>query len=262
MKGCPLIKEVWQSNRLTALAHEIGAAHRNALGAAQASAGYAIEAGEKLIEAKALLRKSRQWQTWLKETGISVRTAQRYMQVARTPPEKRHTLSLFSFTRALDEIQCHRLVSAKEALFAARARLEKREERERREAAATIYTAEPEAQPPREPVMIIEAHEKRSNLPVLTNADLSKYPMPEWWEARAPARATSSAEQSAREPSTGGSEPAQLDDGARGGLVVVSLELADLKASIRALDDVELVQLKAFFDECLAERFGRRKIRV
>jgi hypothetical protein len=254
MKGCPLMKEVWQSNRLTALAHEIGAAHRNALGAAQASAGYAIEAGEKLIEAKALLRKSRQWQTWLKETGISVRTAQRYMQVARTPPEKRHTLSLFSFTRALDEIQCHRLVSEKEAQFAARARLEKREERERREAAATIYTAEP--------VMIIEAHEKRSNLPVLTNTDLSKHPMPEWWEARAPAWASSSAEQSAREPSTGGSEPAQLDDGARGGLVVVSLKLAGLKASIRALDDAELVELKAFFDEYIAERFGRPIIRV
>jgi hypothetical protein len=76
MKGCPLIKEVWQSNRLTALAHEIGAAHRHALGAAQASAGYAIEAGEKLIFEEANCGASKQptIQTKRMDGGFVLRT--------------------------------------------------------------------------------------------------------------------------------------------------------------------------------------------
>jgi hypothetical protein len=54
-------------------------ARRNALAAATA----ALEAGHKLIEAKALVRHG-EWSAWLRtHRGLSERTAQRYMRLAR-----------------------------------------------------------------------------------------------------------------------------------------------------------------------------------
>jgi hypothetical protein len=91
-----LSREEWQSNRLTALAVEIGQEHTCALRFAETAARHAIRCGERLIEAKALCRPG-QWLGWLKGTGVQERTAQQYMQVARVPPEKRNTVSVLSF---------------------------------------------------------------------------------------------------------------------------------------------------------------------
>lgn len=70
------------SNRLPVLAAEIKAAHAGVKDHAKIAAQYAIDAGHKLIEAKALLKHGT-WLPWLREhCEISERSAQLYMKIA------------------------------------------------------------------------------------------------------------------------------------------------------------------------------------
>ena len=72
-----------ESNRLPILAAEIKLAHLGVRDAARTAAQHAIDAGERLIEAKALVAHG-QWLPWLKEhCEISERSAQLYMKIVR-----------------------------------------------------------------------------------------------------------------------------------------------------------------------------------
>jgi hypothetical protein len=72
------------NNRLTVLAGEICEAHSSCLWHATTSAQQAIEAGNRLIEAKALVKHG-EWMPWLTANcRISDRTASRYMRIARS----------------------------------------------------------------------------------------------------------------------------------------------------------------------------------
>jgi hypothetical protein len=70
------------SNRLPVLADQIRTVHEAARTAARFSADKAIEAGHLLIEAKEAIGHG-QWLPWLKQTGLSERTATGYMRLAR-----------------------------------------------------------------------------------------------------------------------------------------------------------------------------------
>src|SRR3954452_16779988 len=71
-------------NRLAVLAVDIKQAHADVKASAMTVATRAIDAGNALIEAKGLLKHGR-WKKWLSENvSMSERTAQRYMQVARS----------------------------------------------------------------------------------------------------------------------------------------------------------------------------------
>ena len=71
------------SNSLTDLAARIRAEHDAAGDAIKRGVEHAIAAGALLIEAKAQLRHG-QWSPWLKQhCGLSERSAQRYMRIAR-----------------------------------------------------------------------------------------------------------------------------------------------------------------------------------
>jgi hypothetical protein len=91
------------SNRLPILAAEIQAAHAAALAAARTSVEKAVEAGKLLIEAKAALPHG-QWLPWLRDIGLSPRTAQRYMQLALVPADKYVTVAHLGIKRALEAI--------------------------------------------------------------------------------------------------------------------------------------------------------------
>lgn len=70
-------------NRLAVLAAEIKREYRDAQDAAQRTLTHALAAGERLIEAKALIQHGG-WLPWLAEhVGVSTRTAQVYMRLAR-----------------------------------------------------------------------------------------------------------------------------------------------------------------------------------
>lgn len=71
------------SNRLPVLADTVRRAHAGSLESAKTAATFAMEAGAALIEAKALMKHG-QWLPWLKKhCGLSPRSAQGYMQLAR-----------------------------------------------------------------------------------------------------------------------------------------------------------------------------------
>jgi hypothetical protein len=71
-------------NYLAALAADIRALHASARRSAEQVARDAVEAGRKLIEAKAALPHG-QWQAWLRDhADINERTARLYMQLARS----------------------------------------------------------------------------------------------------------------------------------------------------------------------------------
>ncbi len=81
-------------NRLVVLAAEIQAADGRCRRNAEESAAAAIEAGRKLIEAKALLAHGA-WGAWLQDhAGLSDRTARRYMQLARSGLEIGHVADI------------------------------------------------------------------------------------------------------------------------------------------------------------------------
>src|SRR5262249_12074311 len=86
--------------RLTVLAAEIQELHKASELALQTSIEKATEAGKLLIEAKTELPHG-QWLPWLNQIGVSVRTAQRYMQLARV---KYDTVSHLGIKAALAEV--------------------------------------------------------------------------------------------------------------------------------------------------------------
>src|SRR5262245_32261201 len=69
-------------NRLPVLADEVRQAHAAAKTALSEAEGHMADAGDRLNEAKALVGHGG-WLPWLEECGIPVRTAQRYMRLAR-----------------------------------------------------------------------------------------------------------------------------------------------------------------------------------
>ncbi len=74
---------VQTSNRLPVLAEEIKCAHTGVMDAAKTAAERAMEAGNALIEAKALVKHG-QWLPFLKQhCELPERTAQLYMKIAR-----------------------------------------------------------------------------------------------------------------------------------------------------------------------------------
>jgi hypothetical protein len=78
------ITPIEASNSLVDLAARIKAEHDAVGNSLKQSVCHAISAGELLIEAKAQPQlKHGQWLPWLASCGISERTAQRYMRVAR-----------------------------------------------------------------------------------------------------------------------------------------------------------------------------------
>lgn len=99
------------SNRLPILQAEIRTAHAAAIAAAQTAVDRARDAGVRLIEAKELLGHGA-WLPWLKETGISPRTAQDYMQLARIPEAKYATVAHLGIRKALAVIAKKRPVGA------------------------------------------------------------------------------------------------------------------------------------------------------
>ena len=91
------------SNRLPMLQAEIAELHRRGEASQQAALDAYREAGVRLIEAKALLGHG-QWLPWLAEIGISPRTAQHYMRLARLSADKYATVSHLGLRKALDAI--------------------------------------------------------------------------------------------------------------------------------------------------------------
>jgi hypothetical protein len=71
-----------RSNSLADLAARISVEHEAATGAVKRGLQHAISAGDLLLEAKAQLKHG-QWLPWLESCGLSERTAQRYIRLAR-----------------------------------------------------------------------------------------------------------------------------------------------------------------------------------
>jgi hypothetical protein len=76
------ITEIQPSNALTDLRERLKIEHAAVNGAMNESLIHAMAAGDILIEAKAQLKHG-QWLPWLKMSGVSERTAQRYVRLAR-----------------------------------------------------------------------------------------------------------------------------------------------------------------------------------
>ena len=91
------------SNHLPVLAAAIRAAHEAAMATARTSIEKAVEAGRLLIEAKDALPHGG-WLPWLRDVGITPRTAQRYVRLAAIPPDKYDTVSHLGIKGALDAI--------------------------------------------------------------------------------------------------------------------------------------------------------------
>lgn len=71
------------SNRLPVLAAQINEAHDRSIRSFEATVTSAIAAGDRLLEAKSLLKHG-EWLVWLREhCGFSDRTAQNYMRLAK-----------------------------------------------------------------------------------------------------------------------------------------------------------------------------------
>ncbi len=91
------------SNRLPVLAAEIRRAHAGVEDAAKTAAERAIEAGQALVEAKALLKHG-EWLPWLQEhCALSERVAQLYMRIAGSGL-KSETVSLLGLKAAAKAI--------------------------------------------------------------------------------------------------------------------------------------------------------------
>lgn len=71
------------SNRLSVLVAEVQRLHREAEAHSRDAADKAIKTGLALIEAKELVKHG-EWASWLSGAFVSERTAQRYMQLARS----------------------------------------------------------------------------------------------------------------------------------------------------------------------------------
>jgi hypothetical protein len=110
-------------NRLPELIAQIKTAHTETIALARRTLDSAIRAGKLLIEAKALVAHG-QWLPLLKEAGISIQIAQRYMRLAHIPPDKYVTVTHLGIRAALDKIAQHAEEGDEEAeLAAVRARV-------------------------------------------------------------------------------------------------------------------------------------------
>src|SRR5215467_3442763 len=76
------ITKIEPSNSLTDLRERLKIEHAAVNGAMNESLIHAMAAGDILIEAKAQLKHG-QWLPWVKMSGVSERTAQRYVRLAR-----------------------------------------------------------------------------------------------------------------------------------------------------------------------------------
>lgn len=102
MSGAPAVGD----NRLAVLAEDIRALDAKVRRSAEQLAVDAIEAGNRLIEAKEMVPHG-SWESWLaSNTGVSARSAQRYMRLARSGL-KSDTVSLLGLRAALDGIARH-----------------------------------------------------------------------------------------------------------------------------------------------------------
>jgi len=94
------------NNRLASLAAEIRTLDANIQRNALQVAEDAIAAGHRLLEAKELVPHG-EWQDWLRDNvALSVRSAQRYMRLARSGL-KSDTVSLLGLRAALESIASH-----------------------------------------------------------------------------------------------------------------------------------------------------------
>lgn len=81
-----MITKVEGSNYLAELRDRLKDEHAAVAKALKTSLKHALTAGDILIEAKARLKHG-EWLPWIASCGLSVRTAQRYMSLARNRPE-------------------------------------------------------------------------------------------------------------------------------------------------------------------------------
>lgn len=89
------------SNRLPVIEAEVRTEHDACGAAAQTSIEHAIKAGQLLEEAKALLKHGK-WLPWLADNcGLSERTAQRYMRLARNAAKSDSVADLNAAERLL-----------------------------------------------------------------------------------------------------------------------------------------------------------------
>jgi Protein of unknown function (DUF3102) len=92
-----------QPDPLGELAARVREEHRAVQASASSMLQHAIAAGQALTEAKALLIHG-QWLPWLAGVGITPRTAQRYMRVAREYDSVSHLPADASMADALDAL--------------------------------------------------------------------------------------------------------------------------------------------------------------
>jgi hypothetical protein len=91
------------SNRLSVLAAEIRDAHQDVGAAAKTAVLRAIDAGQRLLEAKDALQHG-QWLPWLDNLGIPARTAQAYMKLAQLDPANAQRVAHLGLSQALRAI--------------------------------------------------------------------------------------------------------------------------------------------------------------
>ena len=136
------------SNRLPTLASEIGTEHAACMRAGREFVQHAVEAGRRLIEAKALVPHGA-WRQWLTDNvpDLSERTAQRYMRAAKSAG-KNDTVSFLSLRHLTRPTKRTRSDGADDLARARALEAEARTlEAELRELDATIPAAdEPELQ--------------------------------------------------------------------------------------------------------------------
>jgi hypothetical protein len=96
------------SNRLPIIAAEVRRLHDAVNAAARTAVERAREAGTLLLEAKESVPHGG-WLAWLHEVGISARTAQGYMQLARVPESECATVAHLGLRAALSEISTPRV---------------------------------------------------------------------------------------------------------------------------------------------------------
>ncbi len=92
------------SNSLVDLRERLKVEHAAVAGALRTGLHHAMAAGDILIEAKSQIRQHGKWLPWLNTCGLSERTAQRYMRLARnraTIEAKSDSVSDLSLTGAL-----------------------------------------------------------------------------------------------------------------------------------------------------------------
>lgn len=103
------------SNRLPVLASEVAALHLEIEGLTLQSAQKALKAGAMLSEAKGLVQHG-EWSGWLRSAGLRERTAQRYMQISRSPLNASQVTDLGGVARALSFLSQWVMPQADQAL--------------------------------------------------------------------------------------------------------------------------------------------------